>query len=163
MGGISDVLHSFVDNFIEKSHYLVFDKPLYSQSVNLKSGYRPDSRSTGSDRRKSLNWNFQFISPSKTEMDGYIKRWVTVKGSNVEPQKPEEWNQLLVRFMDDFIQEYLITEQPQINKGKSYFLGYRPSKDRSDSKVNFHIKFVQPSRDELEYYIKNWIQSINNN
>ncbi len=155
---IHEVLMSFVDHLFEQSHYFIFEKPKHSKTVNLSKGYRSESRSVGSDRKKAINYVFQLISPSRSEIELYVKNWVTVKLISEIPDSKDSWSTLATELMDDFILEYLVTEAPQTSKDGSYFLGYRANEKREESKVNFFLKFLQPNKSEIELVIQNWLK-----
>ena len=154
------VILSFMDYLFDQSPYLVFEKPNHSKTISLKRGYRSETRTTGDNRKKSLNWEFKLITPSQTEILNNVNMWVMKNGVSEIPTNTEEWSIVVHKYMDDFIQRYLITEQPQTSKDWNYSLGYRQSKDRTDSKVHFFMSFVQPSQIELQVLINNWFNSL---
>ncbi len=156
---VHDILQLFMDDLVTKSIYLVFEKPTRSKTINLSDEYRPESKSVGSDRRKSVNWVFQLFTPSHSEVTDYIKGWTLKIDSDDIPSNPDEWKVLILQFFDNFVQDYFITERPLVNKDDTYHLGYRPSKKRVETKLNFFMKSVQPSRDEIEVYIDQWLGS----
>jgi hypothetical protein len=157
---ITKVLMSFVDYLFQKTPYQIYEKPKYSKSVNLKEGYRLETRTLGEDRKKSINWEFKLITPSRTEIENSVSTWILKNGLTELPTGTEDWSKVVQDFMDDFIQTYLIMERPHVSKDSNYSLGYRPSTERVDSKVNFFLKFVQPSRDELVGEVDNWLKRI---
>jgi len=153
---ISGVVISFVDYLFENSHYLIFEKPVHGRTINFKRGYRPQTKNIGSDRRKSLNWGIQMITPSKPEIENYVKEWVAKQIFKQAPDNQEKWNSLILAFLDDFVKVHLITESPQTDRSMNYYLDYRPTAEKLDARVFFSIRFLQPNKIELERIVREW-------
>ena len=76
---------------------------------------------------------------------------------------------ILLAFSDELIQRYYVCEQPIIKKSDSINLGYRsetiaekkgknPSKKRQS--INLGFTTIQPSRKEIQNFIKFFVSSI---
>ncbi len=157
---ISDVVMSFVDYLFENSHYLIFEKPVHGRTINFKRGYRPQTKNIGNDRRKSLNWGIQMITPSRAEIEIYVKGWVAKQIFEATPGNQEKWNALILDFLDEFVKDYLITESPQTDRSTNYYLDYRPTTEKLDGRVFFSIRFLQPNKVELERVVRGWFDEF---
>ncbi len=157
---IIEVVMSFVDYLFKKSHYQVYEIPKTISSKLIRRGYRGQTSETGDSRRKAINWSFQLITPSRQEIETYVKFWL-VKNPSVDiPDDSEKWNLFVSNFVDEFITKYLIMESPQITVGGDYRLNYRPMSRKLDSRVHFYAKFLQPNKEEMDRVIRNWLETF---
>jgi hypothetical protein len=154
---ISDIILTFTDYLFDKTHYQIFEEPKYSLFKDARvGGYRRRSTRVGDDRFKKVNFSFQLTAPSRVEVEEYIKTWVKKFDKHELPIKSEEWQELIFRYLDDFVINYLIVEPFDTDRVVDIHMGYRRAKDRKGKRILFFAHLLNPSEDELKNVVINW-------
>lgn len=153
-------LNSFMDELIGHSVYTVYEQPTLKKWKSIKeSGFRKQSKKVGDDRPKSINWMFQTIQPSREEINTLVERFCISGDLDEREMKKDIIQTVLMSFMDSFIEEYCLFTDTELTMSDNYFKGYRPSSGRDKSKVYLYIKTLQPSRSEIEVFVRNWLDT----
>ncbi len=153
-------LNSFLDELIGHSIYTVYEQPTLKKWKSIKEGgYRKQTKKVGDDRPKSINWMFQTIQPSHEEIHTIVERWCLSQDVDQKEMKKEIVHSVLMSFMDSFVEEYCLFTDTELTMSDHQFTGYRPTSNHDKSKVYLYIKTLQPSREELESFITNWVTS----
>ena len=163
---IESVLKKFVDNLIRNTTYYVTEKYTIKTTQKSNRNYRPQTNSEGMNRQKLLNWQLVLIQPSEEEMLQYIQRWcLTYDTSQVLELTKDDWQSVIMGFMDKFVQEFFVYEVPQTRNKGNLFMGYRPSSKHEGTRMQsqYFMNFitVQPSRDEIYNLVNYWLANKN--
>ena len=55
------------------------------------------------------------------------------------------------------MEDYCLFTDTELTMSDNYFKGYRPSSSQDKSKIYLYIKTLQPSRSEIEVFVRNWL------
>ena len=85
----------------------------------------------------------------------------------MEKDEQKKITDLMMSFLDEFVQRYYVSEHPTIKKSDSISPGYRPTtqkelkgiQTKKRQSINFTFSTIQPSRKEIESWVKVWIQT----
>ena len=74
---------------------------------------------------------------------------------------------VMMSFMDEFVQRYYVCDPPVIKKSDNIDLGYRQPSQRElkghqtkkKQSINLAFQTTQPSRKEIEGWLKVWVQT----
>jgi len=151
---------SFLDELIGNSIYTVYETPTVKKwNSPHKGGYRPQTKHTGDDRSKSINWIFRTYQPSKEEIESRVSNFTVLHDLERMDMGKDIVQSTLLDFMDEFVQDYCLLTKTEMKITDRMFKGYRPSSDKEEGKVSMYFKFLQPSRDEIESMISLWVQT----
>lgn len=86
---------------------------------------------------------------------------------SLDKQRLGELIDLIMSFLDEFVQRYYVVEPQTIKKSYSITFGYRPTTQKElkgqqikkRQSINFTFNTVQPSRMEIESLVKVWVQT----
>ncbi len=158
---IIDELISFSDYLFGKSPYIIFELADFSKTVSRnRQGYRHHASTIGTARSKLVNFKIILITPSRVEMLKNIKDWAKDRKNQSPPIDRKSRKDLIMSYMDEFVQNYHVVESLGNEKDGGFSLGYRPTKERKEGTVKFQLDFIQPSREEIELTVDSWITYI---
>jgi hypothetical protein len=155
------VIFGFLHEIIENSSYYVFHKTKPVNTVALKNGFRPTTKSTGNNRSKVIHLQFTAIAPSQEEVDAYVDSWARSKIAKYKDSSESAWEQILMVFMDDFVLDFTIAEHINPYRDVKLIRGYNKAmlrKDMEESVVSFNVKYLQPRREDIEKFARMWLQ-----
>ncbi len=154
-----------MDYLIQESGYYVTEKATIRTSDRREQGYRKQTRSTGDARLKAISWGFQLIQVSRDEIQNYVERYALKHESHSENLNKTDYDAVLLKYVDEFIEDYFVFERADTKQRIDFFRGFRPeSKNmskRQDSKYEMRFATVQPSRDDFEKHISFFMSTLN--
>lgn len=159
------LIMKFMDYLIQESGYYVTEKATIRTSDRREQGYRKQTRSTGDTRLKAIFWGFQLIQVSRDEMQNYAERYTLKHENDSEKLKKTDYTDILLKYIDEFIEDYFVFERADTKQRIDFFRGFRPdSKNeskRQESKYEMRFATVQPSRAEFEKHISFFMSTLN--
>jgi hypothetical protein len=165
---------SFMEFLIENSNYIIFEKPAHKKRVKWESGYRDSSNRVGDNRAHTVNLHFPLVRPSESEVENYVLEWAKDdENSNslndlngmVGSSKDEvlaRWSSLIMKFMDKFVQNYLITMRQSGNNNGKVQMGYRQHEAKDETRVSMFVSFQVASKRELTAIADVWVTNYLN-
>ncbi len=161
---------SLLDFVFNESGYWVFEEPHHRKRVSVKIGYRTESNKTGEERANSVNLHFRLTTPSRREMEEFVEKWAEDSNNanllsdlNGSPSDTKDdvytrWGEFMMNFMDDMVQNYLITKSQSANNNGAYQMGYRPHNIIDTIRISLFVGYMQISYNELGSVVNKWLR-----